>query len=164
MPRWLQDYGLVALIAIVVVGWFAMERPEHVPAGGPAPQVVLTLIDGQRFDLHKHRGKPVLLVFWAQWCGPCKAEIPHLNRLYREHGDDIDILGIAMDSGDNAAVKGHARRLGIEYPVGAGDPLIAEQYGVTAFPTSVFIDADGNISRTVVGGLDYSDLTSLLSG
>ncbi len=162
MPRWLQDYGLVALIAIVVVGWFAMEEPEHLAAGGPAPQVLLTQTDGETFDLHGHRGKPVLLVFWAQWCGPCKAEIPHLNKLQAEHGDDIDILGIAMDSGDNAKVKAHAKRLGIEYPVGAGDSLITEQYGVTAFPTSVFIDAEGNISRTIVGGLDYAGLTSLL--
>ncbi len=164
LPRWIQDYALVGLIAVVVVGWFALRGdPAPPPVEGSAPQVLLTRTDGQTFDLAAHQGEPVLLVFWAEWCGACKSQIDDLNRLQAEHGDDVAILGVAVDSGNDKAVRRHAERFGIDFPVATADRATVQQYKVSALPTNVFVDASGDITDAVVGALDYRGFSKRLA-
>ena len=153
VPRWIKDYALVAVVAALVIGAFA-RRPSAPDLEGAAPEVHLTRTDGQPFDLQTHQGKPVLLVFWAEWCGSCKQQSDDLNRLVAAR-PDVEVLGIAVDSGDNPRVGLHARRLGIEYPVAAAEGDIAARYQVSALPTNVFIDPQGHVAGAVVGALDF---------
>ncbi len=151
LPRWVIDYAIVALLAVAVAAWIGW--PRGAGLSGEAPAVQLTRTDGTSFDLAEQRGKPVLLVFWAEWCGTCKSQVPDLNRLHAEH-PELEILGIAVDSGPNEHVALHARKHGILFPVAAADDQVAQLYKVPALPTNVFIDAEGQISGTVVGALD----------
>lgn len=162
LPRWIKDYAVVAVVAAVVIGWFASRPVPTTPSfEGAAPQVLLEQTDGQTFDLAAHHGQPVLLVFWAEWCGSCKSQVDDLNRLHAER-PDLPMLGIAMDSGSNKTVARHASKHGIEFPVAAADAATVAQYGVHALPTNVFIDAQGTVSDAVVGALDYPAFVSRL--
>ena len=93
---------------------------------------------------------PVLVDFWAEWCGPCKAEIPALNRFAKKN-PDVPVIGIAVDSGNLDAVTAHAERLGIRYPVVRGTSAVQRAYGVSVLPTSFLIGADGTIEKSHVG-------------
>lgn len=152
MPRWIKDYALVALVAALVVGWLT-RRPGAPDLEGTAPPVSLTRTDGETFELEAHQGQPVLLVFWAEWCGACKQQVDDLNQLQAGR-EDVTILGIAVDSGDNEAVALHARKHGITFPVAAAEGDVAARYQVSALPTNVFIDGKGDVSAAVVGAMD----------
>lgn len=151
LPRWIVDYAIVGLLAVGVAAWIGW--PRGAALSGEAPAVRLTRTDGVDFDLARQRGRPVLLVFWAEWCGTCKTQVPDLNRLQAER-PDVEILGIAVDSGPNEHVALHARKHGILFPVAAADEQVAQLYKVPALPTNVFIDAEGQIADSVVGALD----------
>lgn len=153
MPRWIKDYALVAVIAALVVAWFA-RRPSAPVFEGSAPPVSLVQTTGQRFELSEQAGQPVLLVFWAEWCGVCQQQVDDLNRLHAQR-EDVSILGIAVDSGDNKAVQLHARRHGIEFPVAAAADGVQASYQVSALPTNIFVDGHGHVTDAVVGALDF---------
>ncbi|MCB9780518.1 MAG: TlpA family protein disulfide reductase [Alphaproteobacteria bacterium] len=152
MQRWMKDYAIVGAIAVAVVAWFAT-RPGTPAIEGDAPPISLTRTDGQAFDLASEAGHPVLLVFWAEWCGACKSQIDDLNQLQAER-PDVTIIGLAVDSGNEARVKAQSQRFGIEFPVAVADDGIASAYEVTALPTNVFVGADGDVHDVVVGALD----------
>ena len=99
--------------------------------------------------------KVVLLNFWATWCTPCAAELPHLNRLYAAHkSDGLMVLGIAMDGPETIAdVSSFSRRYGLSFPI-----LLDEETRVVgvynpkrAAPFNVLIGLDGMIAKTREG-------------
>src|SRR5271168_3774790 len=71
----------------------------------PAPDFKLTTLDGKPLTLAGSRGKVILLNFWATWCGPCRAEIPDLVELQNTYKDQLQVIGLVIDSDDEAAVK-----------------------------------------------------------
>ncbi len=156
MIRMIKDWALaLAILGVVVVvgGW--MQGHPQLPE--QAPQVRVTLIDGQVFDLSAQRGHPVVLNFWAEWCPPCKAEIPEFSRFAKEH-PDVSVVGIAVDSGNAAQVSRAARQLGISYPVAVADDAVLMAYDISSLPTTVVIDADGSVAAAHVGRMSYSQL------
>lgn len=87
--------------------------------------------------------KPVLLVFWATWCPPCVAEIPHLNKINVEHGNDLAVIAVNLRE-DREQVSAFAARRNIGYTVLLdSDGEVARKYAVNAVPTLIVIGRDG---------------------
>lgn len=109
---------------------------------------------GVTHRLSDWKGHPLLVNFWAPWCGPCREETPLLERLSRQRAG-LQVIGVAVDS--RAAVLAYARRAGIQYPllIGARRGLEAVRaLGMeTVFPFSVFVDARGRIVTLKIGEL-----------
>jgi cytochrome c biogenesis protein CcmG/thiol:disulfide interchange protein DsbE len=117
---------------------------------------------GERVTLAEHRGKPVVLNFWASWCAPCVKEMPLLERTHHRLGDDVQFLGIDGNDSRRLAVDLMAKTK-VTYPSGY-DPkdAVFRQYRLRGRPTTVFIDADGTIKGIHAGELKEADLHDLL--
>ena len=117
-----------------------------------APDFSLTTLDGTKITLSEMRGKVILLDFWATWCEPCREAIPHLVELRHRHSEDgFEIIALSMDQGDLEPVRKFVRARDLPYPVGIAPEGVARNYRVSALPTSVLIDKQGNIRERVVG-------------
>lgn len=120
-------------------------------AGYLAPQFSLQTTLGESITLAEYNGKPVVLNFWASWCPPCRAEIPHFQAVSKKYNGQAVILGI--DQGEPASiVSDFANAMGVSYPLLLDTDSSANRlYGVTALPTTIFIDRDGVISEVYTG-------------
>jgi peroxiredoxin len=130
---------------------------------GRAPaDFTLTDIDGKPHKLSDYRGKDVVVVFWATWCGPCKLEVPHLKELRNTYAKDK--LAILAISGEQTPiVKAFAQEQGLNYTVltSAGD-LPAPFSQVQAIPSSFFIDPEGKIKLGVIGIVPTGDAKAIV--
>ena len=123
-------------------------------AAGKAAPLAFTLKDMNGVDvkLAAFKGKPIVLNFWATWCGPCRAEIPslvELNTQYGKEGKDVVILGISVDD-PVEKLKPYATQMKMNYPVlvGAGREDVQDAFGpLWGIPVTVFIDRDGKIAK-----------------
>jgi thiol-disulfide isomerase/thioredoxin len=140
---WLRDLGLIALLVVGIRGYQQRNLPS-----GPAPELAGSDLNGVTASLADYRGKPVLLHFWATWCGVCKTEQPSLDAL----SHDLPVLTIASQSGDADEVGAFVREHGIE-PRVIADPssALARRFSVTMYPTTFVIDAGGEIRHVEVG-------------
>jgi peroxiredoxin len=120
-----------------------------VPAVKPAmvaPDFTLRTMGGPNLRLQEQRGQVVLVNFWATWCGPCRQEIPHLNRLHEKYrASGFQVLGVNIDDDARAATE-LATRLGIKFPVLLDtDKKASRLYDMSAMPATVVIDRDGRV-------------------
>lgn len=161
-------YFLFLLLLIFGSGWIWVSRvPEEMlftrdtprPAVGyPAPDFRLKTLDNQNFALSELRGKPVVLNFWATWCGPCRNELPALQKASERYAGEVAIIGV--DQAEPAeTVKKYADELGLTFTI----PLdtshdAANAYDVTLMPTTYFIDAQGVIRSVHLGEMNMITL------
>lgn len=141
-------------------------RPER--AGARAPSVDLPLLDGPaRLQLVALRGRPVVLSFWATWCGPCLEELPVIERLQKQRRDDAPpIFAINVDEPGpdrERAVRGVVRRLGLTMPIALDDGGTAAAYSIETIPTLVRVGADGAIEHLWDRPLDEDALRDALN-
>ena len=118
--------------------------------GRAAPGFALATLDGGRLSLQELSGRPVLMNFWATWCPPCRAEIPHLVSAYEKYGDEgLEILAVDLQSDvDPDAVRAFAQEFGMTFPILLDSTGSVERaYLVRGYPTSIFIGRDGVIER-----------------
>lgn len=113
-----------------------------VPLLASADPFVLTDTQGQIHDLARHHGKWVLVNLWATWCAPCLAEMPELEAL-SESRKDLVVLGLAVDGQNVRRITQFASGLNITYPLIAGNPELARQFGPRGYPTSLLYDPSG---------------------
>ena len=137
------------------------------------PSIDFTLQDqyGNTHTLSEYKGKTVFLNFWATWCGPCRNEMPEIQKLHEEYeaqeDSDVVILGIAApDLGGEASeeeIKAFLEENGYTYPVvmdTTGE--IFSSYGISAFPTTFMIDKDGNVYGYVSGQLSEDVMRNII--
>lgn len=138
------------LSRLVQTGIQLLEKPV------PARNFNVKDMDGKRVDLDSIKGKVVLLNFWASWCGPCKAEMPSLERLYN-HFDEKDFTIFAVSSYDDpAAMTDFFKKNGYTFP-GYHDfnHEGSQTYGIQSIPTTYFINKKGEIVAGILGGIKW---------
>lgn len=107
-------------------------------------------MDGRRWTRVDLAGRVVVLDFWATWCAPCLAEIPHLRRLQADFGADrVQVLGVSLDASDRRTLVSWLNRQRVSWPQvwdgRAYDGTLAERFGVASLPTSVLVGPDGRV-------------------
>lgn len=122
---------------------------------GGAPNFSLQTAGGSSVELSKLQGKVVVLNFWATWCGPCRAEMPGMMKVYdRLKGQGLEIVGVSLDRNGWDDVRPYLQKTPVNYPIVIGDGDLAKAYRLPdAIPYSVFIDRKGNIASTHTGFL-----------
>jgi thiol-disulfide isomerase/thioredoxin len=118
-----------------------------------APTWALTDMAGNVVKSSDLLGKVVLVDFWATWCGPCKAAIPHLVDLYKRYQDmGVEIVGVSLDQQGPRVVKPFIEKNRINYPIVMGNGRVVQDFGgVRGIPTAFVITQDGKIYKTYVG-------------
>jgi len=152
--RFLPDLGTVydgcmrrVLVVFVVINALvgltvsAANAEDEVPL---FPNIAFTSLDGSRqIDLESFRGRPVLMTFWASWCGPCRQELPELQKLYTELADQgFELVTINTDQ---SAILGarFLQKYNIDVPVYRIDRATLTALGLAALPTNILLDRDG---------------------
>ena len=144
------------------------------PTGGK-PHTAVDKLYGQSLNdlqgtpqpLSKWRGKPLVVNFWATWCGPCVQEMPELSELaHQEGGKRFNVIGIGIDSPSN--MSEFAAKLKIAYPLyvgGMGGTELSRDCGNKAggLPYTVLIGADGQVLKTYLGKLKFDELRADLA-
>jgi len=129
-------------------------RPPSPNIGHPAPDFTLPALSGESLSLSDLRGRPVVLNFWATWCGPCRVEIPALEAASQAAGSQGVILGVNVQE-DPERVMAFAAELGITYPIVLdASAEVARLYRVNGFPTTYFIDPQGVVAGVFHGPLN----------
>jgi thiol-disulfide isomerase/thioredoxin len=141
------------------------DAPPRRPSPETLPAVTLVDRDGVSRELTEWKGRPLIVNFWATWCGPCREEIPLLKTLRNERASDrLEVVGIAIDARDE--VLKYAREIGIDYPILIGERegyAAAEAFGVSlVLPFSVFADRKGRIVTLKVGELHADEAGFIL--
>jgi len=151
-----------AAVLLLSLAWglqhAALASPQLL--GGPAPNLAIKTLDGTQIDVAEERGRPVVLNFWASWCGPCARELPVLAAGY-DRNRQVEFIGAAMQDssgGVSTFEKDHPH----PYPAGLIVEGTYQSYGVVGPPVTVFIDAQGLVAATFSGPLDGPTLDHYL--
>lgn len=126
--------------------------------GGPTPRLELTALDGRPYRLENSRGKVVLVNFWATWCGPCREEMPSIERLKEKlAGRPFEALAVNLDEPE-ARVRAFMSRTGLNLVV-LLDPgrKAAKAWNARILPASFIVGPDGQIRYNAIGDLDWAD-------
>ena len=125
--------------------------------GSEAPDFTVYDLEGNAHQLSDFRGKPVLLNFWASWCGPCQMEMPDFQKYYESHGDKVNFVIVNLTDGQQETVESASAFIaekGYTFPVYYDTDIdAAVKYGVSAVPVSYFIDAEGYFVAWAQGAL-----------
>ena len=133
------------LIAVIVAVGSVPAAAEGTPQQVPVfPNLAFTALDGvSQIDLESLRGRPVLLTFWASWCGPCRQELPELEKLAGVlAGDGFVLITVNMDQTPAMGAR-FLQKHDIDVPVYRMDARALSQLGVQALPTNVLLDREG---------------------
>ena len=159
--------GLAAL-AVIASAWLGQDwlAARSVGPGRPAPSFDARTLDGQPASLGDFEGQVVLLNVWATWCAPCRVEMPSMERLYRELGDEsFEILAVSVDAplgqfdavgNPGGNIGAFADSLSLTFPI-LHDPegRIQRTYQTTGVPESFIVGKDGVIYRKLIGPTEW---------
>ena len=139
MPKLLSMlFGVSALVLATAAG--------AVTQSDPAPDFTLKSLEGSNLRLEEYRGQVVLINFWATWCGPCRQEMPILDRLHQRYEDTgFAVLGVNVEGAAGPA-QNLVDQTGVSFPVLIDEgQKVSEAYHLEAMPSTYVVDRDGNV-------------------
>ncbi|WP_144509530.1 redoxin domain-containing protein [Bacillus sp. FJAT-22090] len=141
---------------------------EGIGQGDRAPNFTLTTLDGKEVTLADYQGKKVVLNFWATWCPPCKAEMPHMQNYYEDMAEkeNVEILAVNLTSSDVGIdkVEIFKKDYGLSFPIPLDEEgKVGDKYQAITIPTTYMIDTTGTIQNKIVGPMDEQMLTDFVS-
>jgi len=152
-------------LALGKITGYAANSAQNLQPGKPALDFQFQTPEGQSTSLSNLKGKPVLLNFWATWCGPCRMEMPYLQQIYDEwQANELVLLTINIGESPSQVAE-FMQGQGLSFPVlldTKGEAV--EKYGIRGIPTTFFIDRDGIIQEIKVGAFQSkAEIESSLS-
>jgi peroxiredoxin len=148
--------GIACVVVVVALSSVAGGQSDQPSVSGDrsqgnAPDFTLTDLDGHPVSLSQFRGQPVVVNFWATWCPPCRAEVPHFSQAYEQEQGKVVFLAIAVDEPANA-VRRFAEENEMPFTILLdGGGKVASEYRVNGIPVTFFINRDGEIMVRYVG-------------
>lgn len=148
LPRWIASTATALMIGAAVATAEAGDMS--------APAFTVKTVEGKTLKLSDLRNKPVILDFWATWCGPCRASMPDLNDMQARYASKgLTVIGMSVDETGPAPVKRFAAQLGTRFTIAMANDEVLDAYGpIRSIPTTFFINRKGEIVRRVIGRID----------
>jgi peroxiredoxin len=133
--------------------------------GHAAPAFTLADLSGKKVSLADFKGHPVVVNFWATWCGPCKLEMPwfqEFSKKYQPQG--LEVLGLSQDDGASSGdIATAAKHIGVTYPILMPDEKVAKKYGgVDYLPETFYVDRAGNVVQVTAGAPSKEQMEALI--
>jgi thiol-disulfide isomerase/thioredoxin len=155
--------GLLIASLLLFVGGCSSSSGGTNVTKTPARDFSGVTLDGEQVSLSDYLGKPVVVVFMASWCGPCREESPEIDKFYRENSERAQVLAVAVNDAE-ADIRVFMNQNGFTFPVMLDGGGVAGAYGVSAIPTTVVVDSEGFIAKRIVGGTTAEALSLIVDG
>ena len=153
------------LAALALAFSATLVSAQDMPSSAPLFAATLNDLDDKPVALERYKGKPLIVNFWARWCGPCRAEIPELIKFRNAHKGKVEVLGIGIEDKAEPA-KEFAKAYDMDYPV-----FVAKEQGIplmqalgntkAGLPYTLFIDRHGNVIQRKMGVVRKPDFDSV---
>jgi thiol-disulfide isomerase/thioredoxin len=140
-----------------------LSNQARLKPGLSAPNFTFPGLDGKMTSLADYKGKVVFLNIWATWCGPCREEMPSMEKLYKElKGGDFEILAISIDALGAKVVAPFVKEYKLSFPVLLNPKgTIQILYGTTGVPESFIIDKEGVLVQKIIGPRDWASTEAI---
>lgn len=145
--------------AVAVLSALLSGAAASMNVGDTVPDFRRADLGGKEVQLSRHRGKLVLLNFWATWCPPCREEMPMFSRWQKQlQARGLQVIGVSMDD-DGSEVERFMAQYPVSYPIVMGDAKFARQFGgVLGLPLTYLIDAQGRVVARYQGEADLATM------
>jgi thiol-disulfide isomerase/thioredoxin len=153
------------LAALALAFSATLASAQDMPSSAPLFAATLNDLDDKPVALERYKGKPLIVNFWARWCGPCRAEIPELIKFRNAHKGKVEVLGIGIEDKAEPA-KEFAKAYDMDYPV-----FVAKEQGIplmqalgntkAGLPYTLFIDRHGRVIQRKMGVVRKPDFDSV---
>jgi len=144
-----------------------IEYESGLEEGNIPPDFELSTLSGDIIKLADYKGKKVILNFWASWCGPCKAEMPHMQSYYEKYKDsaNVEIIAVNMTTEERGleSIEKFVDAYGLTFPIPLdSDGEVIDMYRIMTIPTTYIISTDGTISQKIIGPMDEKTIKILV--
>lgn len=145
-----------------------IEYESGLEKGSIPPDFELSTLSGDIVKLSDYKGKKVILNFWASWCGPCKAEMPHMQNYYEKNKDsaNVEIIAVNLTTAERSGIAGIEKFIdayGLTFPIPLdNDGEVMDLYNILPIPTTYMISTDGKVRQNIIGPMDEKTIKELV--